>query len=104
MNQLWLERCSFVGADLRYATLDGCHFKFCDFRDATLRSASMRGAGFAGWDFRNADLRDADPTGTRFGLVRTGTDTGRTDLTGTLPAGASLDDALFDDVIRPPEN
>ena len=104
MNQLWLDRCSFIGADLRYATIDGCHFMFCDFRDATLRSASMRGAGFAGCDFRNADLRDADLTGTRFGYVRTGSDTGRTDLTGTLLAGASLDGALFENVIGLPEN
>jgi uncharacterized protein YjbI with pentapeptide repeats len=104
MNQLWLERCSFIGADLRHATLDGCHFKLCDFRDATLRSASMRGAGFAGCDFRNADLRDTDLAGARFGYVLTGTDTGRTDLTGTLLAGASLDGALFDNVIGRPEN
>jgi uncharacterized protein YjbI with pentapeptide repeats len=104
MNQLWLERCSFIGADLRHATLDGCHFKLCDFRDATLRSASMRGAAFAGCDFRNADLRDADLTGTRFGHVRTGTDTGRTDLTGALLAGPSMGDALFENVIGPPEN
>ena len=104
MNQLWLDRCSFIGADLRYATLDGCQFKFCDFHDATLRSASMRGAAFAGCDFRNADLRDADLTGTRFGYAQTGTDAGRTDLTAALLAGASLDGALFENVIGPPEN
>lgn len=40
---LWLDRCSFVAADLRQATLDGAHFKFCDLRDADLRGASLRG-------------------------------------------------------------
>jgi uncharacterized protein YjbI with pentapeptide repeats len=34
MNQLWLERCSFIGADLRHATLDGCHLAGASIEDA----------------------------------------------------------------------
>lgn len=55
-----LDRCSFRGADLRQATLDGSSFKLCDLSGANLRNASLRGVRFSGCDLTGADLRDAD--------------------------------------------
>ena len=78
---LRLDRCSFVGADLRQATLDGARFKMCDLRGADLRGASLRRASFVACDLRGADL-----AGVRFGSVNTGDDTG-----GTVLAGAVFD-------------
>ena len=69
---LWLDRCTFAGADLRFATLDGWHFKLCDLTGANLRGASLRGASFAGCDLTGADLRDTDLTYVRFGSVGVG--------------------------------
>jgi uncharacterized protein YjbI with pentapeptide repeats len=91
---LWFSRCSFAGADLRHATLDGCSFKLCDLRGADLRGASLRGVNWAGCDLRNADLRDTDLTAGRFGLVNTGAPPqGLTDVTG-----AKFDDAITRDL------
>lgn len=69
---LWLERCLFASADLRHATLNGCHFKLCDLRGANLRGASLRGVSFAGCDLTGADLRDTDLLDTHFGAVGAG--------------------------------
>jgi uncharacterized protein YjbI with pentapeptide repeats len=96
----WFERCTFVGAALRLATLDGVHFKMCDFRGAQMRGASLRGVWFAGCDLRDTDLRDADLTGAHFGYVNTGKDDiGRTDLTGATLAGADTDRVTFEQVM-----
>ncbi|MFF4540238.1 pentapeptide repeat-containing protein [Streptomyces aureus] len=91
-------RCSFAGADLRHATLDGCSFTLCDLSGADLRGASLRGARLAGCDLRGADLRDADLTGA--GRVNTGQSAhGLTDITGARLGGAILRDVQHDDVI-----
>ncbi|GLY16696.1 hypothetical protein Kisp01_37110 [Kineosporia sp. NBRC 101677] len=79
---LWLKRCSFVGADLRHATLEGARLILCDLRDADLRGASLRGTAFSGCDLRGADLRGADLRHLRFGSVNTGNADGRTLVTG----------------------
>jgi uncharacterized protein YjbI with pentapeptide repeats len=87
----WFTRCSFAGADLRQATLDGCHFTLCDFRGATLRGASLRGVSWSGSDLRDTDLRDTELTGARFSWVNTGTPPyGRTDVTGARFDGATV--------------
>ncbi|WP_256102511.1 pentapeptide repeat-containing protein [Streptomyces sp. Ncost-T10-10d] len=41
-EQLWFTRCSFRGADLCQATLNGFRFKLCDLRGANLSGASLR--------------------------------------------------------------
>lgn len=100
LQGLWLTRCSFRGADLRHATLDGCHFKMCDFHGANLRGASLRGATFAGCDLTDTDLRDADLTGARIGLVLTGSPPhGLTDSTGIRLDQAIVRDLQLDQVI-----
>ncbi|WP_307844602.1 pentapeptide repeat-containing protein [Actinotalea solisilvae] len=71
-RSVWFDRCRFVGADLRHATLDGSHFKLCDFTGADLRGASPRGASFAGCDLTGVDLRGADLFDARFGAVGVG--------------------------------
>jgi Pentapeptide repeats (8 copies) len=79
-QRLWSDHCSFVGADLRHATLDGCSFKICDFRDT--------------------DLRDADLTGGRLGYVNTGAHPyGLTDITGAKFDNAVLGDLQVDQVV-----
>lgn len=99
-NQLRFARCSFAGADLRYATLEGCWFKFCDFSGADLRGASLRGAVLAGCDLRDADLRDTDLTGARLSSVNTGIPRlGPTDITGARFEGTSLRNVQADAVI-----
>ncbi|WP_433191346.1 pentapeptide repeat-containing protein [Actinoallomurus sp. CA-150999] len=99
-QRLWFARCSFVGADLRHATLDGCSFKMCDFRGADLRGASLRGVSLAGCDLRDADLHDADLTASRLGYVNTGSHPyGLTDVTGANFANARLHDLQVDRVI-----
>lgn len=81
---VWVKRCSFAGADLRHATLDGCHFTLCDMRGVDLRGASLRGASFAGCDLSAAGLRDADLYGASFGSQGRG-------VTPTRLVGARLD-------------
>jgi uncharacterized protein YjbI with pentapeptide repeats len=99
-QRLWFARCSFVGADLRHATLDGCSFKMCDFRGANLRGASLRGVSLAGCDLRDADLKDADLTGSHIGHVNTGSHPyGLTDVTGANFTNARLRDLQVDRVI-----
>ncbi|GGU50118.1 pentapeptide repeat protein [Streptomyces cavourensis] len=99
-NQLRFARCSFAGADLRYATLEGCWFKFCDFTGADLRGASLRGAVLAGCNLRDADLRDTDLTGARLSTVNTGIPRlGPTDITGARFEGTSLRNVHAEDVI-----
>lgn len=99
-RHLWFVRCSFVGADLRHATLDGCSFKLCDLREADLRGASLRNAGLAGCDLRDADLRDTDLTAARFGRVNTGAPPhGLTDVTGAMFDNAITRDLRIDQVI-----
>lgn len=104
-RQLRFARCSFQGADLRHATLDGCWFKFCDFSGANLRGASLRGAVLAGCDLRDADLRDTDLTDVRLSSVNTGIPRlGPTDVTGARFEGTSLCNVHAEDVIGwPPE-
>jgi uncharacterized protein YjbI with pentapeptide repeats len=98
--QLWFTRCSFRGADLRHATLDGCHFKLCDLRGANLRGASLRGISLAGCDLTGADLREADLTAARFGQVLTGIPPhGLTNATGIKLDNAILRDLKLDQVI-----
>lgn len=99
-NQLRFARCSFAGADLRYATLEGCWFKFCDFTGADLRGASLRGAVLAGCNLRDADLRDTDLTGARLSSVNTGIPRlGPTDITGARFEGTSLRNVQADAVV-----
>lgn len=99
-SQLRFTHCSFVAADLRHASLDGCFFRFCDLTRADLRGASLRGVHFAGCTLRDADLRDADLTAARFGRVLTGTPPhGLTDLTGARVRGATLRDVGRDAVL-----
>lgn len=86
----WLERCSFDGADLRQATLDGMRLKLCTLRNANLRGASLRGVHFAGCDLTGADLRGVDLHGASFSAVNTGDDSGRTVLSGALLDQAAL--------------
>lgn len=71
-KMLRLDRCTFAGADLRHATLDGWHFKLCDLTGVSFRGASLRGAWFAGCDLSGADLRDTDLTDVQFGSVGVG--------------------------------
>jgi uncharacterized protein YjbI with pentapeptide repeats len=94
--QLWLDRCSFVGADLRQSTLAGAHFKMCDFSKADLRGASLRGTRFGGCDFSGADLRGADLHGTSFGSVNTGDQSGRSLLTAIRVDEGQLDGAIIE--------
>jgi uncharacterized protein YjbI with pentapeptide repeats len=84
-------RESFVGQDLRQATLNGASFKMCDFRRADLRGASLRGTYLAGCDLREADLRYADLTGAVLTFVNTG-DPGHGTCNVT---GARLDEAIL---------
>ena len=100
VQSLWFTRCSFRGADLRHATLDGCRFRWCDLRGVNLRGASLRGAMFAGCDLVDADLRDVDLTGARIGRVLTGAPPhGLTDATGVRIDGAVLRQVRFDEVV-----
>ncbi|WP_411081513.1 pentapeptide repeat-containing protein [Streptomyces sp. cmx-18-6] len=97
--QLRFSRCTFKGADLRHATLDGGSFKFCDLSGADLRGASLRGAVLAGCDLRDADLRDADLTDAILSSVNTGIPSlGPTDVTGARFEGASLRNVQAEDV------
>jgi uncharacterized protein YjbI with pentapeptide repeats len=102
-DQVRFRRCSFRGADLRQATFDGCFFSLCDFRGAVLRGASLRSARFTGCDLRDADLRDCDLTGAEFSYQATGNDSGRSDVTGALLAGADLTDVTAERVIGWPD-
>ncbi|MGW1674057.1 pentapeptide repeat-containing protein [Streptomyces sp. NPDC002324] len=98
--RLRFTRCSFIGTDLRHATLDGCWFKFCDFSNADLRGASLRAVSLAGCDLRSADLRDTDLTDARFERVNTGVPPlGLTNITGAHFQGASLRNVRAEDVI-----
>ncbi|MGW5782112.1 pentapeptide repeat-containing protein [Streptomyces sp. NPDC003863] len=99
-SQLRFTHCSFIGADLRHATLDGSSFKFCDFTGADLRGASLREVSLAGCDLRGADLRDTDLTGARLESVNTGMPPlGLTDVTGARFEGATLRNVQAEDVI-----
>ena len=93
---LRLDRCSFVGADLRQSTLDGASFKMCDFSGADLRGASLRDVNLGGCDFRGADLRGADLRGTSFGRVNTGDESGRSLLTAALVDDGQLEAAVIE--------
>jgi uncharacterized protein YjbI with pentapeptide repeats len=100
VQPLSFTRCSFRGADLRHATLDGCHFKLCDLREVKLSGASMRGVIMAGCDLTGADLRAVDLTGARFGRVLTGAPPhGLTNATNVRLEGAVLRDLQLDQVI-----
>lgn len=103
LNQLWLDRCTFSGTDLRHATLDRCYFKFCDFSHANLRGASLRFARFAACVLQGADLRDCDLTGAEFGPVNTGSDNAFTNVGGVLWTDDGLGQATFDQVVGVPD-
>lgn len=90
-GRLRFSRCSFAGADLRHAALDGCSFMFCDLIGADLRGASLRWVNLSGCDLQSADLRDADLTGARLGSVNTG----RPPHGLTNTTGARLDRAVL---------
>ncbi|MGW3338627.1 pentapeptide repeat-containing protein [Streptomyces sp. NPDC001009] len=99
-SRLRFTHCSFIGADLRHATLEGCWFKFCDLSGADLRGASLREVSLAGCDLRGADLRDTDLTGARLGSVNTGMPPfGLTDVTGARFDGATLRNVQAEGVI-----
>ena len=102
--QVRFRRCSFRGADLRQATLDGCSFQLCDLRGADLRGASLRSVAFTGCDLREADLRDCDLTGAELSFQHTGDDGGRTDVSGARFDGANLTDVSVERVIGWPLN
>ena len=102
-EQVRFRRCSFRGADLRQATFDGCFFSLCDLRGAVLRGASLRSARFAGCDLRGADLRDCNLPGAELSYQATGDDSGRTDVSGALLAGADLTDVTAERVIGWPD-
>lgn len=88
----WFDRCSFVGTDLRMATLDGAFFKMCDFRAAKLEGASLRGSSFGGCDLSSANLRNADLSYLHLGYVNSGDPAkGRTNLTGADLTGTTID-------------
>jgi len=93
---LWLDRCSFDGADLRQATLDGAHVEFCTLRGTNLRGASLRRVHFVGCDLTGADLRDADLHGASFGAVNPGDGSGRTILRAVLLDEGALSNAEVD--------
>ncbi|MGV9340126.1 pentapeptide repeat-containing protein [Streptomyces sp. NPDC003688] len=100
ISQLRFTRCSFIGVDLRHATLDGCWFKFSDLSGADLRGASLREISLAGCDLRGADLRNTDLTGARLGSVNTGIPPlGLTDVTGARFDGATLRNVQAEGVI-----
>lgn len=83
VGPLWFDRCSFIGTDLRHATLDRCSFKLCTFEGASFRGGSLRYTRFGGCNLQKVDFRDCDLTGAEFGRVNTGmADLGRTDVTG----------------------
>ncbi|MGW1726457.1 pentapeptide repeat-containing protein [Streptomyces sp. NPDC002306] len=99
-SQLRFTHCSFIDADLRHATLDGCCFRFCDLSGADLRGASLRGVSLTGCDLRSADLRHTDLTGARLGSVNTGTPLrGLTVITGARFEGATLRNVQTESVI-----
>jgi uncharacterized protein YjbI with pentapeptide repeats len=98
-EQVRFRRCSFRGADLRQAKLDGCSFSMCDLSGADLQGASLRSVTFTGCDLRRADLRDCDLTEAELTFQHTGDDSGRTDVTGALLAGADLTDVTAERVI-----
>jgi uncharacterized protein YjbI with pentapeptide repeats len=101
--QAWFDRCSFVGVDLRHATLDGCSLKLGDLQRADLRGASLRFARFSGSDLREADLRDCDLTGAVFGLVNTGNDANAfTDVSGARWTLSGARRATFVSVVGAP--
>lgn len=81
---LFLERCTFAGADLRQATLDKWWLKLCDLRGANLRGASLRGARFVGCDLTGADLRDTDLAYATFSSLGVGEGARETRLVGAL--------------------
>jgi uncharacterized protein YjbI with pentapeptide repeats len=87
---LGLDRCSFRGADLRHATLDGCSFKLCDLSGANLRNASLRGVWFSGCDLTGADLRDADLYEIHLAAVGVGRGAIPTRLKGALLTSGAL--------------
>lgn len=89
-KSLWLDRCTFAGADLRHACLDKWHFKLCDLRGANLRGASLRGAWFAGCDLTGADLRDTDLTYASFESIGVGEGATATQLEGVLSDPGAL--------------
>ncbi len=98
-NHIRFERCSFVAADLRQATLDSCSFRYCDLSQAKLRGSSLRFVQFTGCILDGADLRDCDLTGARFDHANTGDQSGRTTTTGVLLDGAILTDVTISDVV-----
>jgi len=99
-GRLRFSRCSFAGADLRHAALDGCSFTFCDLSGADLRGASLRGVRLSGCDLCAADLRDADLTGARLGRVNTGRPPhGLSNVTGARFERAVLRDVQADGAI-----
>ena len=100
---LWVDRCRFTQADLRHATLDGCHFKLCDLDGADLRGASLRGATFAGCNLAGADFRGADLFDVSFGVVGVGAGSTPSRLIGARLDEGALRSARFDEgVERPP--
>lgn len=95
---LWFSRCSFIGADLRQATLDGWFFLRCDFRRADLRGASLRHVRLTSCDLRDADLRSADLSSAEFSQANTGDPA----TSAMLLDGARWDGAILDDVLVDP--
>ena len=95
----WFDGCEFAGADLRFATLDSCFFRFCDFSGANLQSASMRGATFAGCNFTDADLSNCDLTGSTLTAANTGAANGVTIVTGAVLTGARLGGIVTERVV-----
>lgn len=99
---VFVERCTFVGADLRHATLDRCCFLLCDLRGADLRGAALRGARFSACDLSGADLRGADLYDAEFGCVGAGDGATPTVLVGTrFDRGALRAEAIRDGVVPP---
>ncbi|WP_051681650.1 pentapeptide repeat-containing protein [Cellulomonas sp. HZM] len=97
-GQLFVKYCSFAGADLRHATLDGVGFGRCDLSGADLRGASLRGARFHGCDLSGADLRGADLHGATFGTGGAGQDARPTTLTGARLDRNGLHGAILEHV------
>lgn len=99
---LRLDRCLFVGTDLRHATLEGCHFKLCDLGRADFRGASLRGASFDGCVLSGADFRGADLFDVSFGSVGVGAGATRTLLDGARFDAGALRSARVDGGMETP--
>lgn len=84
------DRCVFVGASFRLATIRNASFVRCDLSGADFRGATLRDASFAACSLVDADLRHVDLRGVRLGVASDLTGWRGNDLGGALLDGADL--------------